>query len=1144
MDLEKNQNLDKKEHFVDMEKLKEEIPELREQENILGRIARFFIQKNRVVIMMIIMVLIWGVGSYTSLKRELNPEIVLPYGYIMTTYMGAGPEEMEKLVTDKIESKVSKISKIKAVTSSSSYGFSGIFVEFEQGVDIDKKINELKDAVDEAKADLPNDVDTPIVKKIETNNAPIMLLTLSGKYRDIELTKFAKNLQEEMENVDGVSEVKLIGDMKREIKVIVDPQKLAQYQLSISSIKDAIQYSNVNIPGGDLEVNNKYYQISVKSEFKDAEEIGNIIVAHSGSIPLLLRDIATIEDGYKDKKTYSRTVFQMHSDDPSIENCVALSIKKKTDADVIDVSAGIHKRLGELKENKIPDGVQIEVIGDTSVYVKQELGNVTREARNGLFIVVIVLFLFIGLRESLIVSTVIPISVLACVGVMKAYGMTFNFITLFAIVLALGMIVDDAIVIMQNIDRLKNKGVPIKLAAVAGTNQISPAVASSTFTTLASFAPLLLTTGIIGQYIQSIPLVVIFLMSASLIAAILVTPGMSAMILDEHHEVQALRKNRSKLSKIIPIVIVVLLSGLAFTNHDTGMPGILSLFSAVLFGTLMYMKEFELGVFKSHRNAGSENGLLEKYSVFLRDLITHKGKRRKLIALSIAALILSLSLIPLGVVKVAMFTNDDQDRLYIDVTTPKGTVIEDTKSIVEQIEPKLFKYQEIKTFTSSIGTAMADSYDDFSGGDTTNPTYARITIDLVGSGEREKTSMDVASEIREDMKYIVGAKIEVIELSSGPPTSDPITVRLKGENLDELNTVAQDFKAILLKIDGTKNVKTSNDEMSPELQIQIDKQKASMLGLNDLMISSTIRNYVEGEKTTKLRNNQDDIDIVIKLPENKLDTKQKLENLYFQSMTGALVPFSAFATVNDTKTLTSIYHEDGKRQFAVTAGVEEGTVAAEVISKFQDNIAGYNLPAGITVNYGGEMEDMNKSFGEMAMNMVIAIILIIAILTVQFNSVKQTVIILSTIPLSFIGVMPGLAITGYEFTFTAFLGVVALVGIVVKNAIVLIDYINFLRDEGYAIVDAVVKTGVTRMIPVLATAITAIGGILPMTLQTAFFAPLGYSIIFGLAVSTVLTLVVVPTIYVAFNEGKERRERKRAEKKIIKSVNSELQGEY
>jgi len=1143
MDLDKNSDTNYNEYTVDMEKLREEIPELREEENILGRIARFFIRKNRIVVMMIIMVLIWGVGSYTSLKRELNPEIVLPYGYIMTTYMGAGPEEIEKLVTDKIESRISQVSEIKKVTSGSSYGFSGIFVEFEQGVDIDKKINDLKSAVDEASSDLPSDADTPVVKKIETNNAPIMLLTLSGKYRDIELTNYAKIMQEEMEDVSGVSEVRLIGDMKREIKVIVDPQKLAQYQLSIGAIRDAIRYSNENIPGGDLELNDKYYQISVKSEFKDAEEIGGIVVAHSGSTPLLLRDIATIEDGYKDKTTYSRTGFQIHSDDPSIQNCVALSIKKKTDADVIDVSAGIHEKLEELKGNEFPEDVQIEVVGDTSVYVKKELGNVTREARNGLFIVVIVLFLFIGLRESLVVSTVIPISVLACIGLMNAYGMTFNFITLFAIVLALGMIVDDAIVIMQNIDRLKMKGVTINLAAVAATNQISPAVASSTFTTLASFAPLLLTSGIIGQYIQSIPLVVIFLMSASLIAAILVTPGMSAMVLDEHHQVWEKNKNKSNISRIIPIMIVVLLSGFAFTDHNTGMPGILSLFSAIIFGSLMYMKEFERGIFRKNEFGESGSGVMEKYSVFLRDLITSKAKRRKLIALAIAALILSLSMIPLGIVKVAMFTSDDQDRIYIDVSTPKGTVIEDTKGIVEQIEPKLFNYPEIKTFTSSIGTAMADSYDEFAGGDSSDPTYARITIDLVDSGDRQKTSMDVAAGLREDVKDIAGAKIQVIELSSGPPSSDPITVRLTGENLDDLDKVAQDFKAILLKIDGTKNVRTSNDERSPEIQIQIDKQRAAMLGLNDMMISATLRNYVEGEKSTNLRNNQDDIDIVIKLPAKKLDTKQELENLYFQSTTGALVPFGAFATLSDTEALTSISHEDGKRQFTVTGGVEEGTVAAEVIAEFQGKIENYKLPDGISVNYGGEMEDMNKSFGEMGMNMIIAIILIIGILTVQFNSAKQTLIILSTIPLSFIGVMPGLALTGNEFTFTAFLGVVALVGIVVKNAIVLVDYINFLRDEGYEIVDAVVKTGVTRMIPVLATAITAIGGILPMTLQTAFFAPLGYSIIFGLSVSTLLTLVVVPTIYVAFNEGKEKRERKKAEKNNAKNAEATLQGE-
>lgn len=1144
MNLDDKKNpYEENDHFEDLDTLREQIPELREKENFLGGIAKFFIEKNRVVFMIMIMLLIWGVGSYATLKRELNPEIVMPYGYVMTTYMGAGPEEMENLITNKLEAKINKVSEIKNLTSSSSYGFSGIFVEFEQGVDIDKKINELESAVDEGKSELPSEADSPTVKKIETNNAPIMLLTLSGKYRDIELTNFAKNLQDEIKKVDGVSEVKLIGDLQREIKIIVNPQKLSEYQLSIDTIKNAIQYSNVNIPGGDLEMNGKYYQIRVMSEFKDPSEIGNVVVAHSNNVPLLLKDIATIEDGYKDKSTYSRTGFGIHSDKPSIQNCVALSIKKKTDADVINVSKDIHSKLEEIKNDAYPKDVQVEVVGDTSVYVKQELGNVTREARNGLFIVIIVLFLFIGLRESLIVSAVIPMSVLAGVGMMKAFGMTFNFITLFAIVLALGMIVDDAIVIMQNIDRLKKRGVPLKLAAIAGTNQISPAVASSTFTTLASFFPLLLTSGVIGQYIKSIPLVVIFLMSASLIAALIITPGMSAIFLDEHHEAKEQKKNRTNMMKIIPIVIVVLLSGFAFTDHNTGLPGILSLLAALLFGSLMYLKEFEKSIFKKRKEEDGHS-LIEKYGVFLRDLITHKKKRRRLIALSLAALILSFSMMPLGLVKVSMFTSDDQDRLYIDVTTPKGTVIGDTKKIVEQIEPKLFKYKEIKTFTSSIGTAMADSFEDFSGGDSVNPTYGRITIDLVDAKDRGKTSMEMADILKKDIKYITGAKIEVVELASGPPSSAPITVRLRGENLEELNKVAQDFKGIIKNIYGTKNVATSNDEKSPELKIQIDKQKAAMLGLNDMMISSTIRNYVEGEKSTKFKNNQDDIDIVIKIPDNKLDTKQKFENLSFQSVSGAQIPFTAVAKIVDTRELTSISHEDEKRQFTVTSEVETGTVAADVVSKFEEKIKNYNLPQGMSISYGGEIEDLNKSFGEMGMNMLIAIILIIGILTIQFNSIKQTLIILSTIPLAFIGVFPGLAITGNAFTFTAFLGVVALVGIVVKNAIVLIDYINFLREEGMETVDAVVNTGITRMIPVLATAITAIGGILPMTLQSAFFAPLGFSIIFGLAVSTILTLFVVPTIYMAFNEGAEKRQKKKLEKRSKKDHDVELQGGY
>lgn len=1101
-----------------------DIPELKQEFNILGKISRFFIERYRIVFLLVIAVLVWGSFSFSTLKRELQPEITLPYGFVTIPYIGAGPEEIEKLITDKVEKKVDEMSDIKQLGSYSTYGFTNIWVEFEQGVDMDKKLEKLREVVSEVRPSLPDGIEDPIVSKIETNNSPIMIVNVSGEYRDIEITNFAKDIRDEIEKVNGILDVEIVGGLEREIRVVVDPQKLAQYNVTTDQIQKSIQNSNINFPGGDIEIDKKNYVIRTVGEFKAAEELKNIVITYVNDQPLLLGNIATVYDGYKEKETYSRTSFGLKTDEPSMENSVALSIKKKKNADVITVSNSIHELLGHSKGILYPNDLQISISGDTSEYVEDSLGAVVNNAKSGLLLVLIVLFLFIGFKEAAIVSFVIPIAIFASFGLMKMNGMTFNTITLFSLVLAVGLLVDNAIVIMENVVRLRDKGLNAKLAAKIGTNQIAPAIAASTLTTLAAFYPMMLTGGIMGEFIKGIPITVMFALSASLIAAVLLTPALCSVGLKRRGMYKVHSPKRIKVKKIMSIVFVALLALYAFSDSETGI-GFLSIFFAVVFSAGMFIKQFK----RKHKDNDKGFHIIDFYGDILYKIIQSKKRMVSVIAVVLLAFIVSMSLIPLGLLKVEMFAASDYSRLYVDIHTPVGTTIDKTSEISKQVEEKLFAYPEIKGFTANIGTQGADSFDD-DGSGASNPTYARITIDLTDEDERDRSSMDLAAVIREDIKMISGANINVIELEDGPPSSNPITIKLRGNNLESLKNTANDFKDILSEIEGTRDIDTSADNTYPELQIKVDKQKAAYLGLNDMMVASSIRNAINGIETSKFRNNQDDIDIIIKTSDKKLSSKQDIENLYFYSMQGNQIPFSAVAEVVESESIASIRHENLKRQVRVYSDVNAGVIPLEVLNEFQEKISTYHLPEDVTVVYGGEFEDINETFGDMLVNMIIAAILVYTILAIQFNSLSQPVIILLSVPMALIGVMPGLVITGNTFGFVSFIGVVALVGIAVNDAIVLIDYINYLRKSGKGLLEAVKETGKTRFVPVFATSITTMGGILPITLKNEFFAPMGYSLIFGLIMATVLTLIVVPVVYTLLEKFKLYRNEKKEKK--------------
>ncbi|MFZ5967133.1 MAG: efflux RND transporter permease subunit [Bacillota bacterium] len=1119
-EFERNQNID--------------IPELQEEKNILGRWSSFFINRYRIVFLIIAAIMIWGIGAYFDLPRELQPEIILPYGHVLTTYVGAAPEEMEELVTQKIEKKLDELENVKQISSSSGYGYSSIFVEFNQGVDMDDMLQKMRDKVSTVQNELPEDAELPVIESLETNNSAIMIIHLSGEYDFITLKNMAEDMKDEIEKLNEISDVQIIGGLEREIKVIIDPQKLATYNISLDQIKNAISMSNISFPGGDIELDDKQFNIRTVGEFDQAKELERVVITYVGSSPLFLKDIAEIEDGYADPESYSRMSYELKSDHPSMKKAVALSVKKKKEADIIKTSAKVRHLVEDGKGTLYPENLQVEISGDLSVYIEDELGAVVNNSISGLLLVIIVLFLFIGFRESLVVAFVIPMSIFVAFGFMRAFDMTFNNITLFSLILAVGMLVDNAIVIMENVDRLRFMGLTAKVAAEAGTNQIAPAVMSSTLTTVAAFFPLMLTGGIMGAFIKPIPLTVIFALSASFLMAITITPALCSIMLKRHRS-ENMKKHPvfEKVKKIAAVLFIFALSMYAFRGEEEGFMGfgLLSIIFAILFSSGMFLKQLY------EKRTAEESFIIKRYADTLYKIVSSWKKRWAVVGITFTALILSLALIPLGILKVEMFSPTDYGRLYIDIETPIGTNLETTSGIAEEVEKRLFQFPEFKSFVSNVGITGADNFDTISVSSGGTPNMARIAIDLTDEEDRDRSSMELAAVLRETVKDIPGADIEVVEVEDGPPSDAPIVVKLKGENLNDVTTVAKDFAEILKGIPGTRDVNSGLDEGTPELQIKVDKERAAYLGLDDMTVALGIRNAVHGLKATTFRNNQDEIDVMIRTTQDKLDTMEDLQNIYFTSRFGRPIVFSQVAKIVETESINVIRHEDLKRNTTVTANVETNIIPLDIVNQFKEKIKTYPLPDDLTIEYGGEQEDLDETFTDMFKNMAIAAILVYLILAVQFNSLSQPMIILFSVPMALIGVMPGLVITGNTFGFVSFVGVVALVGIAVNDAIVLVDYINYLRKNGMDIKSAARETGKSRFIPVMATTITTAGGILPITIRQKFFAPMGYALIFGLSMATLLTLVVVPVLYTMLEEWKERRQEKKSKRFFDKGGN-------
>lgn len=1071
------------------------IPELHDKKNLLGKWASLFIDRPRIIFLIIIGIIVWGVSSYTQMAKEINPEIRLPYIYVSTSYVGASPEEVETLITEKLESKISEINGIKSLKSTSAGGYSQIEISFELDVDMDKVENEVREKVAEVRSELPEDATDPNIGEAEVGNKYVLILNLTGLDDFALLKNAADNLQEEIEKINDVSEVEVYGGLEREIKVLVDPQKLAAYNISLEQISDAMKASNLNMPGGNIKLEDKKYNIRTVGKFKTLEDIEGVVITYIGNSPLYLRDIAVVIDGYKEVETDSRMSVGLGSDNPSVQKAVTLIVKRKEGTDAIKISKEVRRILDEGRGTIYPTEVKNDITLDLSKYIEENLGDVIDNSKSGLFLVIIVLFIFIGLSESLVVSTAIPLALLIAIGFLKGIGASINTMVLFSLVLAVGMLVDNGIVVMENIDRLRMKGVNSKEAAKAATNQVSPAVMSATLTTLAAFLPMAITPGLYGYWMKWIPITVMLALGSSFIIAITITPALSSVYLKDHgKDYKKSHPAAGKVFKILSIIGVFVLSMMAFKEKQEG---IINTNPVAWFFALVFTAAIAYKLIKGKENP-LNNPFIKKYGDILYTIVKSRKKRLAVLGIAFLLFVGSITLPIIGLLKVTVFGDVDSDSFRISVKTPMGTDIETTSKITGEVEKILFEYPEFKSFTTDI----------------TSSNTARISVNLVDMEKRERTSMELANNCRNRVKEIPGAVITIGENKSGIDFGNKdIELMIYGEDIETLKEISADFTDMLRKIDGTVDQGNNFENGMPELQVSVDKEKAALLGLDNRTISMGIRNAVHGLDATIYRDNQDEIDVIVRTTKEKLRTKEDFNNIYFYSRFGQPIPFSQVATVEEVEGYSAIYHHGEKRYAKVGANVRKQEDKMIINQKFMEKVKDYKLPSGYSTGVDREQQEVNEYFTNMLRNLVIAMILVYLVLSIQFNSLSQPLVILFSVPLAIIGVFFGLTIVRSYLGLVAFIGIIALVGIAVNDAIVLVDYINYLRKNGYEMNEAIRETGMTRFIPVMATTITTVGGILPLTLKNEFYAPMGYSIIFGLTFATMLTLVIVPILY-------------------------------
>jgi len=1051
------------------------------RERVLERIAKFekspwsfLIRKNRLTYLIISFLLVFGVLTIGGLPRELNPEIEIPFAVISTVYPGASPLNVEQQITKEIETEIGDLSGIKEINSTSSSGVSVVTVEFEANEDLNESIRDLKDEVDKVKNDLPEDATDPVVSEISIDDESIFTAVLAGEQDVSELKRYAENLEKKLEGVPYVSEVKVIGGRDRVFKVDIDAKKASDKGLSASSILGVLSANHVDFPAGSIEVDKLSYNVRVEGEIETVDELAKIPVGSSNGSPILLEDIAKVEDGFSEETSRSRFAF---GGQEAID-AVTIQLFKKTGGDVTKVAETARLITQNGRGIDYPENLRVEIISDQAVYIEDSINSLLRNGSGTVLIVFALLFFFLGWKEALIAGLAIPFSFFISFIVMAVIGESLNFLSLFSLVLALGLLVDSAIVIVEGmyrkISQLRLSGYQ---AAIAVVEEYSAPLLSGMLTTIAVFFPLMFLIGILGQFLKTIPVVINTTLMAALFVALSIIPAIGALVLDPSGK-RALKKEEKEKPCRFKLWSLIKAKCASKARKER--------FSNKLF-----------------------TDLSERYYNFLPRVIATARARRIWIGTSWFFFALAIGLVALGFIKIQAFTETDGEFFSVNVELPQGVQLEETDAVVRKVEEVIKQEKEVLNYTSNIGSSFG------SGSGSKNRAF--VYANLTKTEDRKINSTEIVKNLNSKLeKEITEAKISFSQEESGPPSGSDVELRVVGDDLILLDKLSEEIKLQLEQIPTIVSADTSVDFSPGEIVFIPNKDIVIQRGLTVAGIGAELNKGVSRDQDLDVDIDGDEIEIDLGYNKEDLSAVENIENILVTAPSGQAYALSELGQVRLQASLSSIEHRDEERVVTITADSQGGNVAEitkELQARIDENV---ELPADYRLDFGGENEETMATFQDMFIKMIIGIILILLVLIIQFNSYKQVFIILFTIPLAMIGVFFGMGLAGLALDVPAFIGVISLVGIVVNNAIILIDQINKEIKKGNPLVEATRTAGYTRMRPIILTSVTTIMGLLPLSITEPIWRNMGFTIIFGLAFGTFLTLFIVPAMVVSF----------------------------
>lgn len=1012
-------------------------------------LSNLALRKKASVFILMILSIIIGMMSYFSLPREWAPDVQIPLLIVNAPYPGASPEDVENLVTHKLETEFANLEYLKEMTSTSTESAAMVRLEFSLDFNVDDARTKVREAIDRVEPDLPDDVLDVTITEINLSERPIMRINISSDQGLEFLKNVAEDAQERMEAIPGILEVVRSGGLDKEIQVYVDPQKLRYYNLGINDVTNTISRENTSIPGGTLDIGTVKYMVRVPGEIEEPREIENMIMAYKDNTPIYIRDVATVEFAAKEVESRSRFFGQ---------ESVSLAVSKRTGENLIRISDAVKKIVAEEQE-KLGDQVSFKILSDQSKFVNKMIADLENNIYTGLFFVLVVLLIAMGIRNAIFVAVAIPFSMLLSFMVIQWLGMTLNLVVLFSLILALGMLVDNAIVIVENIYRHLQSGKTKLQAAQIGVGEVAIPVITSTITTLAAFFPLIFMPGIMGDFMSYLPITLIITLISSLLVGLIFNPVVCATFMVAPKETQQIDEEElAESSKILTF-----------------------------------------------------------YRKTLSWALDH---RHWTMAIVTVVWILSIgSYVVLNQKGVEFFPTSEPREATIEVKAPFGTRLTESDRMVYQVENVLVPYQDK---TDAIVSYVGKSNSSF---------LSSIVLAFPDWEHWVERPTKVIKNIRQQLNSIAGAEVKLEQEKGGPPTGKPVNIEISGQDLNLMKKISLDIQDRIKNVKGLVNLSDDFDSSRSEIRVLIDREKLSMFHLSTLEIASMIRTAVRGNDVSSYRVGKDEYDIVVRLQEKFRQSPSDLSELTILTRTGDIIPLKEVANIITAPSFGSIRHIDQKRVITVS-GDNEGVPGPVILKNIQGLLQDYPFPDGYAIKYTGENEDRKESQSFLGKSFLIAIFLIFLVLVTQFNSVILPGVILSSVVLSFMGVFLGLTIHDRPFSIMmGGIGIISLAGVVVNNAIVLIDYIAQLRDKGKSVRDAVVLAGMLRLRPVFLTAITTILGMVPIAIGMdinfyrfpnivvfgseggAMWVPMAHAVMYGLAVSTVLTLVVVPVLY-------------------------------